>query len=136
MSSEIQVRLKLVAHKMASRWNHGKVILKINRIADDRLILVGEFVSGQIKLLTPVRTGNLRDSYSYATNRRTGNVGGRARLKQTVEKPQKKLSVKVGTIVSYAPDVEFGNNKRRAKPHIQPGFHASKHAIIKLLDIQ
>ena len=118
-----------------NKWNTKGVLSEIERITENNLILVGEYVAGQTKLLTPVITGNLRDSYTYVTSKKRGKVGPAANDDNTLSKP-KKLSVKIGTNVEYAIHVEFGTGKRKARRQGQLGLEYSKPAIKKLLAIR
>ncbi len=67
------------------------------------------------KAIVPVRTGNLRNSLHV--------------------KHFKQLNTSiVYTVVEYAPYVEFGTIKMRARPYLRPAYHITKPAIIKYIE--
>lgn len=119
-----------------SKWYDDKVNKKVEKVIESKLILVGEYVRGQVAILAPKVTGNLRASYVWVTAKQAGKPGGAARKKTTLPKPTDNLSVRIGTNVDYAIPVEFGTNKRQAKPHLRPGLQISKKAIKKLMELQ
>jgi phage gpG-like protein len=41
--------------------------------------------------------------------------------------------VKVGTNISYAPIIEYGDSKRPARPFLFPAFNGNKQKILKEL---
>ena len=73
---------------------------------------IGLLVEGKAKELCPVRTGRLRASIN-------SRVSGK--------------DVMVGTNVIYAPHVEFGTSRQRAKPYLRPALFHSKDRIIELI---
>ena len=97
--------------KYESHTNEAKI--KIAQAIEKSLIASGILIEGQTKLLCPVRTGNLRNSYVYKLY--NGNK-----------------SVMVGTNVVYAQIVEFGSSRRRAKPHLTKAFVLSKNNVIDI----
>lgn len=76
-----------------NKWNDAEVIKRIKQKVIDRLMLVGEFVSGDAKLRCPVDLGNLRESIFYKVD-------------------ENELSVIIGTNVEYAIYVEFGTGEK------------------------
>jgi len=73
-------------------------------------------VEGRAKKTVPVLTGRLRSSITHEVNKEgVGYVG------------------KVGTNVEYAPAVEFGLKRSRAKPYLFPAMKESKGDIIRFL---
>lgn len=67
------------------------------------LTAVGMQAETYAKQLVPVDTGRLRNSLTYE-----------------VDAPDK--SVTIGSAVEYAPFVEQGTSKRRAKPYLRPAI--------------
>ena len=65
---------------------------------------VGLQAEGYAKLQCPVDTGRLRNSISHAVDGDTAYIG---------------------TIVEYAPYVEFGTHRQRAQPYLEPA--ATQH---------
>jgi len=73
-------------------------------------------VEGRAKKTVPVLTGRLRASITHEVNKEgAGYIG------------------KVGTNVEYAPAVEFGLKRSRAKPYLFPAMKESKGDIIRFL---
>jgi len=62
----------------------------------------------------PYKTGNLRSS-----------------LNVEVESSVNEKSVIIGTDVSYAPHLEYGTSKMKARPFLRPAFDAKKEEAIK-----
>lgn len=119
---------------MRNKWYTEKVQNKIERIIESRLILVGEYVRGQVSILAPKKTGNLRASYVWVTNKKSGKVGSAAKKKKTLQNPNK-LSVRIGTNVDYAIPIEFGTNKRRRWAPLRLGLKISRHEIKKIMKL-
>jgi HK97 gp10 family phage protein len=93
--------------------NTRNVKIAIENAIQKSLIASGILVEAQTKLLTPVRTGNLRNSYVYKVD-------------------NYKKTTFVGTNVEYAQIVEFGSSRRRAKPHLSKAFILSKNNVIEI----
>jgi len=72
----------------------------------------GLIIQTEMKVLTPVKTGNLRNS------------------EQSVAYVEDGVPVsETGPTAEYAEDVEFGTFRQRAKPYAEPGF---QNAIPKI----
>ena len=92
--------------------DYTKVILKDYDIREKlALNLAADLVLAQAKLNTPVDTGLLRNSET----------------KQVIEK-----KALVGTNIEYAPNVEFGTSKQRAKPYLRPALDNNVRNIKKI----
>lgn len=88
---------------MATVIFHGhadEVLAALNSQLDIGMPIVGSAASQHAKDMTPVRTGNLRDSIN---NRPAGTH-----------------SQEIGTKVEYAGFVELGTSKMRAQPYLRP----------------
>ncbi len=106
---------------------------------------VGLKAAGYAQMLAPHDTGLLRNSIGYALSGETPSLGsaGGGRQKRTykADNPDKDgviqkgtysghvpsakangLAVYVGSAVEYAPFVECGTRKRRAKPFLRPAI--------------
>lgn len=66
------------------------------------LEIIGGMAETNVKAITPVDTGNLRNSITHKVD------GAKA--------------VIIGTNVEYAPFVELGTVKMKAKPYLRPGI--------------
>lgn len=99
-------------------------------------------VEAKAKHLVPVKTGRLKASITYAmggdskaisfTNKVTGS-------KDTVSSVSTGSSKfewygVVGTIVEYAPYVEFGTRNMSAQPYLVPALYNSKAEIKKIFE--
>ena len=92
--------------------DYTKVILKDYDTREKlALNLAADLVLAQAKLNTPVDTGLLRNSET----------------KQVIEK-----KALVGTNIEYAPNVEFGTSKQRAKPYLRPALDNNVRNIKKI----
>ena len=89
----------------SNRKNVEKALEKQTQAA---LEAIGGYVEGEVKVRTPVDTGNLRSSYSYVTGDR---------------------EVTVGTNVEYASKVELGESKQRPQPHLKPAISENEKRI-------
>ena len=74
-------------------------------------------VEGRAKKTVPVLTGRLRASITNEVKKEGDGYMG-----------------KVGTTVEYAPYVEFGTKRSRAKPYLFPAMKESKGDIIRFLN--
>lgn len=74
---------------------------------------VGLLAVGNVKALTPVDTGNLRDSIDYIVDDK---------------------SVTIGTNVEYAPYVEFGTSRQKAQPYLLPGIENNLGAYQEIIN--
>ena len=72
---------------------------------------IGEIVSSKAKLNVRVITGRLRNSIDYETN-----------IKQVI----------IGANTEYAPMVELGTSRQRARPYLEPAAMQSGKDIEKL----
>jgi hypothetical protein len=107
-----------------SKFNIPETVVKVNTLFQrDRLPIVGEFIATQAKLMCPVGKyedgrvgGRLRGSITWTTQDSQSEVESPATDKDKMRKPDKRLTLRVGTNVDYAPYPEFGT-----APHfIQP----------------
>jgi HK97 gp10 family phage protein len=76
------------------------------------LLLTGFDIEKETKEACPVDTGTLRASY-------------------TTTQASNKKSVTIHTNVKYGSDVEFGNVKSRARPHLIPAYNRGKKRFKK-----
>lgn len=93
------------------KWYGDKAIKNMEQAISNALTASALLVEGQAKDLTPVDTGNLRNSIAHE-----------------VEKKE----ARVGTNVEYAPFVELGTVKMAAQPYLNPALEANKGNIKKI----
>lgn len=95
-----------------------KILAKKNINAlKDVMIKSTLVVEGKAKKEVPVLTGRLRSSINNEVKKEgDGYIG------------------KVGTNVEYAPFVEFGTSRSKAKPYLFPAFKDSRVSIIRFLE--
>lgn len=79
----------------------AEVISKKDELIAKALEMIGLQAEKYTKLLCPVDTGRLRNSYTH-----------------DVRKQEE--AVYIGTNVEYAPYVEMGTSKMKAQPHLKP----------------
>ena len=75
---------------------------------------VGVEAEGDVKEITPVGTPESTGIPYY--------VGGNLRNSITHEYEKKSHTEYIGTVVNYAPYVEFGTRKMKAKPYLKPAI--------------
>ena len=75
------------------------------------LEIIGKKISGDAISETPIDTGRLRGSITYATARNQSSITGSAKAGDKIRKPISKYAVHIGTNVDYAPHVEYGTRK-------------------------
>ncbi|HCJ37811.1 MAG TPA: hypothetical protein DHV37_05735 [Erysipelotrichaceae bacterium] len=95
---------------------------------------VGESMEGHAKDGCPVRTGRLRDSIVYVTEKSHGSPGPKAQGKDGIPHGNaEKNEVQVGTNVEYAPSQEYGDNIRHrvGGAHFLRNAAANHHAEYK-----
>ena len=76
--------------------------------------IIGGMAESHAKELCPVDTGNLRNSITHATE-------------------DEGKTVVIGTNVEYAPHVELGTYKMKAKPYLRPAIENYKGEYLNLL---
>ena len=108
---------------MSVKWYGDKVMKALENANEAGLIAVAIDVQGQAKLLTPVDTGRLRQSISYATSTR------RPIRKDGVTTPPKKGEAIIGTSVEYAPHVEYGTRRMRSQSFLRKAVDERKGLI-------
>jgi len=90
--------------------NHPEVLRRVTKAVIKSLYESGAIVKTTAKLLCPVRTGNLRRSIND-------------------EVKASGLSVEIGTPVDYAPHVEYGTVRSRAKPYLRPAGDGNRGKV-------
>jgi len=97
-------------------WKIRENQVKMESAAEDALNIVGFWLAGQVKRLSPTITGRLKNSYSSATKEvgvraLNRDSGQKASQSEAVPIPSKELVVWVGSSVVYAPHIEFGTHR-------------------------
>lgn len=105
---------------MSVKWYGDKVMKALENANEAGLQAVAIDIEGQAKLLTPVDTGRLRQSISYATN-----THKRIR-KDGVTSSPKKCEAVIGTAVEYAAHVEFGTRRMQAQSFLRKAVDARR----------
>lgn len=83
-------------------------------------------ILAQVKAITPVLYGQLRNSYMVVYNsgqqitERGLNDSGGDSTNEKLSVPTKSHTGAVGSNLEYAPYVEFGTRKKGSRPHLQP----------------
>lgn len=94
------------------------------------LAAIGVHMAGASKRLSPVDTGRLAGSITWATATRGARVSLAARAGDGVDSPVRENVVHVGTNVSYAPFVEYGTRFQRAQSFLRRAFD-TEHETVK-----
>ena len=128
-----------MAQNVSFKWNGKQVTEDVNKAIDRALTLSAIKVQGKAVRLTPVDTGRLRGSITYVVSggrenfpEGTGQLslgGGRV-----VSAP--KGQAIIGTVVTYAPYVEFGTRRQQAQAFMLPAFESSIPDIIRYFSSQ
>jgi hypothetical protein len=72
------------------------------------LVTIGMFIVGEAMVRTPIDTGRLVGSITWATDKKKSAVMAPATGKDAVDNPSDEWTLHVGTAVKYAPHVEYG----------------------------
>ena len=105
---------------MSLEWNGADVKKKIDNANEAALLACAIQVQGQARLLTPVKTGRLRNSIGYVTkNNKDGD------LKTTVGTDE----AIIGTNVEYAACVELGTIYQAPKSYLRAGLDNTKSKL-------
>lgn len=89
------------------------VLNEISKGEERALEAIGIFIDGETQARCPVKSGDLKNSYTHKVN-------------------IKEKSVTNGTPVEYAPWVEKGNSRQTAQPHLYPAIEENLDRIKKL----
>lgn len=92
--------------------NTAQVLKEMKKKKETALEIIGAKAESYAKMLCPVLTGRLRNSISHA------------QLNEDTEV--------IGTNVHYAPYVEMGTRRQRAKPYLRPAAenHSAEYRSI------
>lgn len=97
--------------------NSKEVLAELFEKLDQALDYCGFVAAGYAKLDCPVDTGNLRSKIGHTT---------------IVEKND--FSCYIGTNVEYAPYVEFGTYKMKARPFLRPAASNHKDEYTQIIE--
>jgi phage gpG-like protein len=115
---------------------------QIYQAIESGLEAVGATVAGQAVELTPVDTGRLKGSITWATQQAKDSVRSPAKDEDAVQTRPGKNTVIIGTNVEYGPHVEFGTGKygpNAAAYEIKPTdkkalfWKGAKHPVTKVM---
>lgn len=96
--------------------NAKEIIGKLNDASRKGITEACLLVQAQAKALTPVDTGNLRDSIDYKVEDNKGEASG-----------------VVGTAIDYGVHIEYGTEYQKAQPYLIPAFRENKSNIEKII---
>lgn len=96
--------------------NAKEIIGKLNNASRKGITEACLLVQAQAKALTPVDTGQLRNSIDYKVEDDKGNVEGI-----------------VGTAIDYGIHIEYGTKYQKAQPYLLPAFRENKSNIEKII---
>lgn len=103
----------------------------IDNAIEGALVKAGAMVERQAAALTPVDSGRLKGSVTYATKKERSDVRSPASPSDAVSKPGDKWTLYVGTNVEYAPYLEYGTVRTRKQSYLRPALHEYKHRIVR-----
>ena len=117
-------------------WHGEKIKGKMRRAIPKALMITGAQAVTLVKELVPVDTGLLKSSITFATSKGrekpTVEKGITADEKDLIEKPDDKLSLKIGTAVEYAPHVEYGTVKMKRQSFLRNGILSNRNTLGRL----
>ena len=114
-------------------WNGDKAIqaVKKNEAALKAVgIIVQEAAKKLLTMYPAVDTGNLRGSITFAIHNYASQPESPATGADALSPHHRRNEVWIGTNVHYAPYVEFGTYKMRARPYLILGLWQSRERII------
>lgn len=103
-----------------------------DRAIEKALVKMGIVISGMAIMRTPVDTGRLRGSITYATHRTRNRPQGRARGDDGVSNPITKWELYVGSNVDYAEYLEYGTYKTPKQPFLRPALKMARSRIQRI----
>lgn len=130
---------------MAKMVNNTDIFINAcNEQIERALESIGLQAETYSKLLCPVDTGRLQNSITHTIRGKAGfkyqytDNNGNAYDYDIGNAPENKKTVYIGTNVDYAPDVEFGTTKQRAKPYLKPAVtdHNEEYRAIALSNLR
>ena len=96
------------------------------------LVQAGGIIEGQAVALVPLDTGRLKGSITYRTKKdRSDQPRVPARSQDVVSTPSDKWTLYVGSNVKYAPYIEYGTVRSKARPYLRPALHLFKKEIVR-----
>jgi hypothetical protein len=124
--------------------NKKRILAKIENRFNDKLAVIGEIVASAAKLNCPVGQykdgrvgGRLRSSISWKTSEADGGIESHSAGSgsDAVSKPEKKLTVRIGTNVDYAKYVELGTKRMRRRAMLRLGLYENRNVIKRILNL-
>jgi HK97 gp10 family phage protein len=119
------------------QWNGERAIREFDVVSLESLTAGSILIRGKAVLLAPVDQGNLRNSITYVVSGSSedfpdvaaGQSGGRVLFGGRTLSAKEGEAI-IGTVVFYAPYVEFGTRYQRAQPFLLPAFNSSIQTIL------
>jgi len=127
--------------------NSPQVLAAIDAAIESGLTIIGGKAEGYAKALTPVDTGLLRNSITYALggqppaisayNAATGGGSGSYAGTAPADEGNQR-SVYIGTNVEYGPYIEYGTSRMKAQPFITPAMepHLDEYKAVMANELQ
>lgn len=112
--------------------NINRLSAQMQAAVETALIAVGEAVAGQASELTPVDTGRLKGSITYATRTKQSKPRAPATSQDGIAHDGSENTVLVGTNVEYAPYMEYGTVRTPAQPFLRRSLEVMKDDIPKI----
>ena len=117
--------------------NSDEILSRMDTAMEVALEKIGLVAEGYAKRLCTVKTGRLINSITHATASYPGvgtyrDNAGNVFDDATADGTPEKNAVYIGTNVEYAPYVELGTTRTKAKPYLKPAVvnHAEKYKKI------
>lgn len=109
----------------------GKKITKDPLVAATQkwLLEAAITIENQAIYLSPVRTGRLRGSITYATRTRRSRVRFPAKDEDAIKPPTDPLVAYVGTNVEYAEHVEYGTKRQKRQSFLRLGLDMKRREL-------
>ena len=106
---------------MKNKWTDKVQREDFDRMVRRGLTAVGAHLQGEAMVRCPVRTGRLRGSISWATEKE--------KMGNNVSTPVDKYTCHVGTNVEYSQHVEYGTRFMKAQPYLRPALDSNSKAV-------
>jgi len=110
----------------------GKDYEKAVENATERaLAQIGVTIEGSAIANSPIKSGRLRGSLTFATKKDSDRTRAPAEQGDAVSTPATKYTLHVGTNVNYAQHVEYGTRNMAAQPFLRRALHDNRGKLLK-----
>ena len=114
-------------------WHGEKIKQEYMTAIPKALMIMGAQANTFVKEKTPVDTGLLRSSITFATSvgqsaptTEKGTVAGRDDI---IGQPEDRFELKIGTNVHYAPHIEYGTVKMKGHSFLRDGILSNQKRL-------